>query len=188
MESYAEYHKVSQFVKFHHEVVKITKAADYTATGRWSVRIRKTREGNAEEENVFDAVMICTGHHVKPMMPKFKGQERFRGKLVHTHSYKKPQGFENQNVVVVGVGNSGGDAAVELSQIGKQVYWSTRRGVWMLYRVGPSGEPFDSFYLRRYLDYLNKVTPLWLTSSLAEHYVSHFMVCDQAIIVIFRVR
>ncbi|RWS18669.1 dimethylaniline monooxygenase [N-oxide-forming] 5-like protein [Leptotrombidium deliense] len=39
---------------------------------------------------------------------------------MHTHSYKRPNGFENKNVVVVGIGNSGGDAAVELSMVAKQ--------------------------------------------------------------------
>jgi len=30
-------------------------------------------------EEVFDAVMVCTGHHVKPHIPTFVGQEKFKG-------------------------------------------------------------------------------------------------------------
>lgn len=51
----------------------------------------------------------------------FKGQEKFKGKILHTHSYKKPYDFDGQRCVVVGIGNSGGDAAVELSMVAKKV-------------------------------------------------------------------
>ncbi|KAI1305301.1 Flavin-containing monooxygenase 5 [Halotydeus destructor] len=168
LESYAHEHQVEKHVHFSREVIKCVTADDFDKTGRWTVTTRHTRDHSQVSEDTFDGVMVCTGHHVKPLIPSFKGQEKFRGKIVHTHSYKKPTGFENQNVVVVGVGNSGGDAAAELSTVGRQVYWSTRRGVWMLYRVGPGGAPFDSCYLRRYLDYMFKYTPYSLTCAVVE--------------------
>ena len=56
-----------------------------------------------------------------PNEPKFPGQEEFEGKVMHTHSLKKVDGFEDLRIVVVGVGNSGMDAAVELSSVAKQV-------------------------------------------------------------------
>ena len=40
---------------------------------------------------------------------------------MHTHSYKKPVGFEGKRVVVVGFANSAMDAAVELSTVADQV-------------------------------------------------------------------
>lgn len=92
----------------------------------------------------------------------------FLGKIIHSHSYKKPSGFEDLNVVIVGIGNSGGDAAVELSTVTKNTYLSTRSGAWMLWRVGPKGEPFDATYLKRYLALLNKMTPLCIQSAIVE--------------------
>ena len=44
-----------------------------------------------------------------------------KGRTVHTHDYKDHQGYEDKNVVIIGIGNSGGDVAVELSRIGKHV-------------------------------------------------------------------
>lgn len=61
------------------------------------------------------------GHHTFPLLPRFPDQEKFKGRIIHTHDYRRPQGFENHRVTVVGVGNSGGDAAVELSTIADQV-------------------------------------------------------------------
>lgn len=44
-----------------------------------------------------------------------------QGKIIHSHSYKSHVGYEDKTVVVVGIGNSGVDVAVELSRIAKQV-------------------------------------------------------------------
>lgn len=73
-------------------------------------------------------VAVCTGHHARPNFPKFAGQDRFKGRTIHSHSYKDHIGYEDKTVVVVGIGNSGVDVACELARIAKQVYISTRRG------------------------------------------------------------
>ncbi len=65
--------------------------------------------------------MLCTGHHAHPHIPKFQSQDRYQGKLIHSHEYKDFSGYENQTVVVVGIGNSGGDIAAELSRVCKEV-------------------------------------------------------------------
>lgn len=166
-DKYADKFGVRKYVKFLHEVISVTPNSDYEETGRWKVRV-KNNETNTESEEVFDGVLVCTGHHVKPFQPKFKDQEKFRGKIIHTHSYKRPNGFEDKNVAVVGVGNSGVDAAVELSMVGKQVYLSTRRGTWVLIRVGPNGVPFDMLYLRRIYAFIQSILPYSVTCSVIE--------------------
>lgn len=148
-ELYADHFKLKPHVQFRHKVIQVTKADDFEKTGRWKVTALDL-DTNNEVMSTFDGVMVCTGHHVKPLIPKFKGQEKFKGKIVHTHSYKKPQPFENERVVVVGIGNSGGDAAVELSMFAKKVYLAIRRGSWILWRVGTQGQPMDSELIRRF--------------------------------------
>lgn len=91
---------------------------------------------------------------------------------MHSHSYKVPNGFENKKVVVVGIGNSGGDLAVELSQICQHVYLSTRRGSWIVHRVGPSGVPFDTVFLTRWFNFLFNTSPYNLTCTVAETYIN----------------
>ena len=44
-----------------------------------------------------------------------------QGKRLHTHDYKEPRGYEDKRVLVIGIGNSAGDAAVELARCAKQV-------------------------------------------------------------------
>lgn len=107
-------------MKFNHEVISCEQSSDYEQTGRWKVTAKDLSNGNIFED-VFDGVMVCTGHHVEPLIPEFVDQHKFKGKIIHSHSYKKPEGYEDKNVVIVGIGNSGGDLAVELSSISKKV-------------------------------------------------------------------
>lgn len=43
--------------------------------------------------------------------------EKYKGEIVHTHDYKYSAPYKNKKAIVVGVGNSGIDAAVDLSHV-----------------------------------------------------------------------
>lgn len=154
-------------IRFHHETVKIEKADGYEETGRWKVTNKNTQTGELVSE-IFDYVAVCIGHHVYPNEPVFPGQEKFNGKVMHTHSLKKVNNFDDLRVVVVGVGNSGMDAAVEISSVASKVYLSSRRGAWVLPRVGPKGYPFDAFSIRRFANFLKDVLPYSLVCYYSE--------------------
>jgi len=148
-ELYAKNFNLKRHIKFNHEILKVKQAKDFDETGCWIVTVKNLENSLISEER-FDAVMVCSGHHVKPLEAHFKGEEKFKGRILHTHSYKTPKPFDGDRCLVVGIGNSGGDAAVELSMVAKKVYLSTRRGAWILWRVGPGGMPFDAMYIRRF--------------------------------------
>ncbi|KAG8189373.1 hypothetical protein JTE90_021876 [Oedothorax gibbosus] len=155
---YAEMFDVERHVQFNKEVVMVDMADDYNETGRIVITAKDTKTEEVTK-NTFDGVIVCIGHHVYPNVPSFPGMDKFKGKVLHTHSLKKVAEFEDQNVVVVGVGNSGMDAAVEISSVAKQVYLSTRRGTWVLPRVGPKGMPIDVALTTRFFDLLFRMVP-----------------------------
>ena len=47
---------------------------------------------------------------------------------LHSWQYKTPHNFENKNVLVIGIGNSGVDMVVELARCAKQVVVMRRSG------------------------------------------------------------
>lgn len=137
-ERYADAFDLRRHIKFKHMIEKCEPAEDHDETGRWRVTV-KNMTTNEVTSRVFDGVMVATGHFVTPHAPLFKGQEKLRGKIMHSHSYKKPTGFEGKRAVVVGIGNSGGDLAVEFSHVCSETYLSTRSGTWLQHRLGPDG-------------------------------------------------
>lgn len=107
-------------VRFNTEVISVKKAEDYESTGRLSVTVKDKVSGEVTTE-VYDGVMVATGHFTFPKFESFPGQDKFKGKIIHTHNLKKPDKFSGQNVLVIGTGCSGLDAAEVISSVAKQV-------------------------------------------------------------------
>ena len=117
---YMKHFDLKKYIRFNTHVNTIKQCEDFSKTGQWELEIRDVKTGSVTKE-VYDGVLVCTGHHADKHWPTFPGQEDFQGKMVHTHDYKSHVGYENKRVVVIGIGNSGGDVAVELGRIAKQV-------------------------------------------------------------------
>ncbi|GFR66922.1 dimethylaniline monooxygenase [N-oxide-forming], partial [Elysia marginata] len=152
---YADRFDLKRHIQFQTEVCSVTKTDDHCTTGRWVVTTRAL-DTNEKQTAIFDAVMIGVGHQAIPHLPDFEGLKDFQGKVLHTNDYKKPDGYEDKKVLIVGAGNSAGDCAVELSRVAKQVYMSTRRGCWIGSRVGKQGYPMDLQKTTRFVSLLSK--------------------------------
>ncbi|XP_072884325.1 flavin-containing monooxygenase 5-like [Hemitrygon akajei] len=152
---YAENFDLMKYIRFKTNVCSVTKQQDFSSTGQWTVKTKDSKGNFAS--SVFDAVMICTGHHCDPHLPLelIPGKAVFKGEYMHSKEYKEPQPFEGKRVVIVGTGNSGGDLAVEISRFAKQVFLSTRRGAWIWNRIGYKGYPLDMMILTRFVCLLN---------------------------------
>jgi cation diffusion facilitator CzcD-associated flavoprotein CzcO len=103
--------------------------AERPEAGGWEIR---TSDG---ETHLFDALLVCNGHHWDPSYPEFPGH--FDGQTLHSHHYIDPDDpleLVGKRVVVVGIGNSGVDIVSELSRKGvaERVLLSTRSGAWVL--------------------------------------------------------
>ncbi|CAD5205351.1 unnamed protein product [Bursaphelenchus okinawaensis] len=153
--SYAEHHNLLDYCRFKHKVTKVERTSDYANSGEWNVEYIDGND-NANMET-FQAVLICTGRQSIPYMPKqYPGQNEFEGTIIHSKNFKEVSKFANKNVLIVGLGNSGTDAASEISQVAKKCYLSTRRGAWILHRT-INGQPNDFYSNRRIMGYVKKV-------------------------------
>ncbi|XP_072294466.1 flavin-containing monooxygenase 5-like isoform X1 [Eucyclogobius newberryi] len=165
---YAEHFKLLQYVQFQTTVKSVKKRSDFTRTGQWEV-VTETKDGQ-EERHVLDAVICCSGHYTYPNLPlkDFPGIETFEGKYFHSWDYKGPEGVAGKTVVVIGIGNSGGDISVESSRFAKQVYMSTRRGAWVIRQVSDNGLPVDMKYNTRFVHILFQLLPMSVLNYLGE--------------------
>ncbi|XP_067453564.1 flavin-containing monooxygenase 5-like [Thunnus thynnus] len=164
---YADHFQLTKYIRFNTKVLQLKQRSDFSRSGQWDVET-ENKDGK-KEKHIFDAVMICIGHHCHPNMPlhDFPGIDTFKGKYFHSRDYKTPEEWRNKKAVVIGIGNSGGDIAVELSRVTKQLYLSTRRGAWILNRVGDNGLPIDLLFSRA-MTFLKKILPFSVFCDLGE--------------------
>ncbi|KAJ1173082.1 hypothetical protein NDU88_004923 [Pleurodeles waltl] len=164
---YAKHFNLHKYIQFKTLVCSIKKRPDFSSTGQWDV---VTETEGKQKSAVFDAILVCTGHHTDAHLPldSFPGIGKFKGQYFHSRDYKNPEGFKGKRVVVIGIGNSGGDLAVELSRTADQVYLSTRRGSWIVNRVADYGYPVDMLTSSRFLGFFKRTLPLSVINWLAE--------------------
>jgi glycine/D-amino acid oxidase-like deaminating enzyme len=89
--------------------------------GTWRLR---TRGGELDA----DVVVVATGIVANPRVPRFPGQERFGGRVVHSVEYRRPDAYVGRRVLVVGVGNSGAEIGSEIARAGGTVTVAVRSG------------------------------------------------------------
>nr|XP_012300109.1 dimethylaniline monooxygenase [N-oxide-forming] 4 [Aotus nancymaae] len=158
LQEFAEHFDLLKYIQFKTTVCSITKRPDFFTTGQWDV---VTETEGKQNRAVFDAVMVCTGHFLKPHLPleAFPGIHKFKGQILHSQEYKIPEVFQGKRVLVIGLGNTGGDVAVELSRTAAQVLLSTRTGTWVLGRSSDWGYPYNMMITRRCYSFIAQVLP-----------------------------
>ncbi|MEU5659386.1 NAD(P)/FAD-dependent oxidoreductase [Streptomyces sp. NPDC047737] len=64
------------------------------------------------------AVVVATGYNHTPRIPAWPGREGFTGELLHAAEYRAPAPYAGKDVLVVGIGNTGAEIAVDLVEGG----------------------------------------------------------------------
>ncbi|NXS14759.1 FMO4 monooxygenase, partial [Neodrepanis coruscans] len=162
-EMYAQQFDLLRHIRFKTTVLSVRKHLDFATSGQWEV---VTETDDVHESHVFDAVMVCTGHYQEPYLPldSFPGIDtRFKGRYLHSQEYKDAEAFRGKWVLVVGIGNTGGDLSVELSRVAAKVFLSARSNTWVISRVSDHGFPFDMVNTTRFNHFLEWLLPSALT-------------------------
>ena len=154
---YAKEHSLEKRIQFNCEVMNIIKKRSNDSNKgdncEWIVEVRDNKSNETSSET-FHGVMVCTGHHSEPVIPKELaiGSQLFQGDIVHSKDVDKiiPK-VAGKSVLIVGGGNSAGDAAVDCSNAGaRSVYLHMRSGAWLITRAGLNGYPLDAYSLTRF--------------------------------------
>lgn len=74
-------------------------------------------------------VVVATGYNRTPVIPQWPGLEQFKGAFLHSKSYRNGAPFKGQNVLVVGIGNTGAELALDLYENGAQPFIAVRSPV-----------------------------------------------------------
>jgi dimethylaniline monooxygenase (N-oxide forming) len=104
--------------------------------GVWTVTL------DTGDSRRYDALLVANGHHWDPRWPEPPYPGRFDGEQLHSHHYVDASGFRDRNVLVVGIGNSAMDIAVESSFVARRTWLCARRGAHVV-RKYLFGRPLD---------------------------------------------
>jgi cation diffusion facilitator CzcD-associated flavoprotein CzcO len=80
------------------------------------------------------AVVMATGWADFPYRPTWPDMEKFRGEVIHSSEYRNADGYRGKSVLVVGLGNSGGEIALDLAEAKIDVALAVRGPVQILPR------------------------------------------------------
>ncbi|MEU6660568.1 NAD(P)/FAD-dependent oxidoreductase [Streptomyces sp. NPDC046821] len=105
LEMYAEHHELEIVTGV--EVSRVERTDD-----GWLVRASGGRELAAR------AVVVATGFNHTPRLPDWPGRASYAGDLLHASEYRNAGPYEGRDVLVVGVGNTGAEIAVDLAEGG----------------------------------------------------------------------
>ncbi|KAJ3332086.1 hypothetical protein HDU93_009341 [Gonapodya sp. JEL0774] len=114
--------------------------ADGDWHGEWEVEVRKvvwdqgrartnTSSGAETETQThrYDALVCCTGHYSKDYVPAIHGLRSFKGRVVHSHSFRDPEEFGGKTLLTIGSGASALDIARFLAPHARTSYLSLNR-------------------------------------------------------------
>lgn len=136
-DDYVDRFGLREKIRFRTEVKSVVPA-----DGEWDVTVEDT--GGRRETGRYRAVMVANGHHWDPRWPEppFPGSAEFEGEQMHAHHYREPEVLRGKRVLVLGIGNSATDIAVEASRIAEKIFLAMRRGAYVMPKY-LNGKPTD---------------------------------------------
>ncbi|WP_189264343.1 flavin-containing monooxygenase [Streptomyces fuscichromogenes] len=107
LEKYAEHHELEIVTGV--EVSRVERSPDGEG---WLVHASGGRELTGS------AVVVATGFNHTPRIPDWPGRDGFGGEFLHAGAYRNAEPFAGRDVLVVGIGNTGAEIAVDLTEGG----------------------------------------------------------------------
>lgn len=91
LNAYATHFNLTDVIKFHNLVEKVYSIRK----NKWQI-VSKNFLTKNPETSVHDAIFVCNGFSSTPSMPNFKGEKSFKGKVLHSRKYRRPESFAGE--------------------------------------------------------------------------------------------
>ena len=91
-------------------------------------------------EEVFDNIVVASGHFSTPNAPEFPGFKTFGGRVLHAHDFRDAMEFKGKDLLIVGTSYSAED-------IGSQCWKYGAKSITVAHRTAPMGFNWPSNWL-----------------------------------------
>ncbi|MEM9332355.1 MAG: NAD(P)/FAD-dependent oxidoreductase [Pseudomonadota bacterium] len=118
---------VRDWIKFNHAVRRVEKNAD----GKFRVIINDC-ENDIEHDEIFDHVVVASGHFSTPNVPHYPGFETFNGRILHAHDFRDAREMVDKDILILGTSYSAED-------IGSQCWKYGCKSITVAHRTAPMG-------------------------------------------------
>jgi trimethylamine monooxygenase len=120
--------KVRDWIRFRTPVRHV--ACD-PGTGKFTVTAHDLAR-DREYDEVFDNVIVASGHFSTPNVPHFEGFSSFNGRVLHAHDFRDAMEFAGKDILIIGTSYSAED-------IGSQCWKYGCKSVTVSHRTAPMG-------------------------------------------------
>ena len=118
--SFADHFNLREHIELKRKIIYVRPVED----NLWEVTF------NNQEQRIYKGVVMCNGHHWCRRFPEFEGE--FKGEIIHSKDYKRPEQLRGKKVLVIGGGNSACDIAAEAARVAAKSVLSMRESVWFI--------------------------------------------------------
>ncbi len=119
---------VRDYIRFNCPVRNVTYCEE---SGQFTVTVHDHNTDIVSSE-VFDHVIVASGHFSTPNVPEYEGFSTFGGRILHAHDFRDALEFKDKDILLVGASYSAED-------IGSQCYKYGARSLVSCYRSAPMG-------------------------------------------------
>ena len=93
----------------------------------FTVMVKDLAKDELLDKEVFDYVVVASGHFSTPNVPVFDGIEKFPGRVLHSHDFRDAREFSDATLLIIGASLSAEDIALQCVKFGaKNVVCSWR--------------------------------------------------------------
>ena len=162
IELFIQHYNLSSYIQYQTKVIQVRPTTPLQPTKtKWQVTT--INQNNIQHTQMFDAVIVASGQFNVPKLPKCLQAKRltnshYQGTVLHSREFRAGADYQGLNVVVVGLGNSALDVALECSKHAKSVTVACRRGSIILPIRKSNGDAIDQHVLSRFFQQIQPKT------------------------------
>ena len=177
LQNYAD--EVKYLIRFNTQVQSI-QDSEVGGQEQWSIS-SKSLITHARFEEIYDAVVIASGHYSVPYLPEVEGicewSKANPGSIKHSREFERPTEFANKKVVVVGNSASGLDICSQISKFSQQPVLMSARSLSEVQRAFTSDGRMDLPEIVQFLPASTHDRAVKFANGQVEEGIDHIMFC-----------